>query len=265
MTLNWAASGPAVLLLLSVATPARAEDGTALVNKMEAAYAALKSYSQTMTATGVVVIEGSTSSGTVNSRLAYKAPNQLYVSLYNRASGQITVATDGRQQAVHLAKKSTVARKPAPATLKEFLAGLKAYRIVAVLDPLYFLAGGSASDLAEGFEAKGEESVKGSACDRVVGTLKRNAVATARSGTITFWIDKKTSLLRKMHLDLKGVPLRAMSSEDPASGPRVSMSLSDQSLVETVQKLEIDPPLKDADLRVTVPPGTRELRPRRSP
>jgi outer membrane lipoprotein-sorting protein len=225
------------------------EDASALVAKMERAYSSLKSYSQTATATGEVVIENFKRRGVVNSQILYVAPNKLRITLTNDAVGTVVVTSDGKELVVSGGKRKAPAHYPAPATLREIMAKLKAHQIVATLDPLYFLTGETASKMAGGFTIKGEDTIVGELCDKVAGVIKREGFPNVRGGTITFWIDRKTSLLRKTELMLKGVPLRTASSTDPGTTPIVATNLSDQSLTEVVSKLAIDPSLKPGDFQ----------------
>jgi hypothetical protein len=224
---------------------------------MEAAYAALKGYSQTVAATGREVIEGSERTGEITTELRYRAPNRMMVRITSSVVGGMAVSTDGHVQIAYLSKRNLAQRLPAPSNLKGFLKGLKRYQIVAVLDPLYFLAGEPASKLAGGFQADGQETVEGVFCDRVVGVLNTTGLQSARSGRITFWIDRKTSLLKKTLLELRGLPLRVGARTSPGPSGRGEVALADKSVTEVVKRSQIDPPLKPSDLSVVVPPGVR--------
>jgi hypothetical protein len=231
---------------------------------MEAAYSGLKSYRHAMSAVGREVIGISARSGEITSELRYQAPNRVYLYLSSPAVGDVTVSTNGREQTLVFSKRKMALRLPAPATMKDFIEGLKRYQIVAVLDPLYFLSGQPASNLAEGFMADGQENIDRVLCNRVVGRLKRNATQSARSGKVTFWMDPKTSLLRKTLLELEGVRVRTTTRPNPKLPPVVTINLAEKSVSEVIRNAQIDPPLKDADLTATIPPGIKLRAPPKS-
>lgn len=256
---GWALICVMHLCIIGMLGRAHAQTGDELVRKVEAAYGALKSYSHTMRATGQVVIEGSSRTGELTSELRYKAPNKLYMSINSPAVGTVTAVTDGKREIIYFGRRNAVLRLPSPPSLKQFLEGLKKFQIAAVLDPLYFLVGEPASKLATGFVVKGQDTVNGAACDMVMGTIKRNTVQTARSGRITLWIDRKTLLVRKTMLELQGVPLRTSSRKDPKSPPVIQVSLANETLAEAVQKMQINPPLKDSDFVPVIPANAKPV------
>jgi len=246
----------AVLLL---PTGAYAQDAMAVVRKMEAAYAGMKSYSQKMSATGKVVIGTVARMSGMTSELRISRPNQLFIVVSNPGVGTIAAFTDGKQQTVFHSLARVYTQTAASPTLKDFVADLKTHSVVAILDPLYFLIGEKTDKYATGFKQLKPEKINNYDCDVVVDALKPGTpLNTGKSGTITFWVEQKTGLLRKLEMQLLQVPSQVAKqvTKNNKTGAEISKVLSDQTITEVIQELQVNPPLGQDSFTYPIPKGT---------
>lgn len=245
---------PACFWLALLCSTAQAQDGNAILQKMYAAYAALGSYSQTASSTLIVHAVTKQISGST-SELRYKKPNLLYFSVTSPTYGTFIASSNGREQIVYQSLGNRYQKFSAPSTLVQFMARVEPLGVRAILDPLYFLTGKRLDNASGPVKRKGNVTLNGIPCYLVAVPIKLPASARGGTGTVTFWIDRKSSLLRKVQVQLKNIPrivrVRTVQNNKPVIQTREVRT--EETYTEVVQEMKINPPLGVSDFNYTPP------------
>lgn len=242
---------------------ARAQDGPTILRKMRAAYAALHSYSHEASVT-VAVRSGESSEVTGNTGVVrFQRPNRLYVSVSAPQTGTFVSASNGREQVLYRSKTNQYERRPAPATLEAAIRSLTdIYVDTTMLDPLYFLQGKELPPTVTGLKAKGRANVNGVPCYVVEATARARTI-TGAVGTqrITFWVDRKTYLLRRMQMTYAGVPI-SVPVVSIQNGKRVMsrrQMIFSGTISEVIQDIQVNPRLDESAFTYAMPKGATEI------
>jgi len=252
----------ALVLVGMAVAGARAEDGKALMGKVYAAYAGLRSYTQTVSGSVVERIGGQTRGvAGQTAEVHYEKPNRLYVTVTSPQTGTVAAFSNGREMTVYRSRYDTYMKFPAPPTAAEFVKSLGKFGVVAQLDALDFLAGNTADSFVSSYSSPTTAKVNGVVCYVVTGTLK--PMRSARSARITYWVDQRSHLIRKLQLEKNGVPtpvrvVRTVKGKQVAS---VRVILVDNSVTETIQEMQPNPSLSDAAFSYRIPPSATQQDP----
>jgi outer membrane lipoprotein-sorting protein len=250
-----------VLLGLSAGQQANAlpEDANAIINKMYTAYAGLTSYEQQVGSTilesvrgGNMQVQGSTS------QTRFAKPNKMYVNI-SSPIGSIVNSSNGQELLIYRSQYNNFEKKPAPATPLEFVKEINRGGTLTLLDPLYFLSGQKLPPDVSGLSAQGTGSINGTSCYKVVGNIKTKDPAT--TSTVTFWIETKTYLLRKVTLNVKGLkmPQNVPVVKNGKQTVEQRILLVDRTISEVVQDMKINPSLDEARFTYDVPKNATEI------
>ena len=241
------------LALLAVDT-AGAQDGNAILRRIEAAYGALRSYSHKASTTEIAATAQGKRIGGATNELRFSRPDKVYVSITSPQVGLVTAATDGKTFIGYRSSTNLYRRKPAPATLLAFDQAARGVGITNLLDPMYFLIGKKA-ELA-GVRTAGKSTVNGVSCNVVTGTYR----AGKTTWTVTLYAEAATSLLRKTSLVTRGVPATIrVPVRHGGKVVQVSRALPlDISVVTIVQQLTTNTPLPDSAFQFRPPAGAVE-------
>ncbi|HXG25098.1 MAG TPA: DUF2092 domain-containing protein [Chthonomonadales bacterium] len=245
---------PACFWLVLLCSTAQAQDGNAVLKKMYAAYAALSSYSQTASSTLIVRAITNQISGNT-SELRYKKPNLLYFSVTSPIYGTFIASSNGREQIVYQSLGNRYQKFSAPASLVQFMARVEPLGVRAILDPLYFLTGKRLENASGPAKLKGNVTLNGVPSYLVVAPIKLPASAKGGTGTVTFWIDRKSYLLRKVQVALKNIPRKVRVRTIRNNKPVIQTKevRTEETYTEVVQEMKINPPLGTSDFNYTPP------------
>jgi len=246
----------AILMAMIGALPvcALAQDGPTIMRRLRSAYAALTSYAHQTSVT--VALRGDQYDQVAGNTgvTRYRKPNRLYVSVTNPQSGTLVSASNGREQIIYRSKWNQFERRPAPATLAAAIKSLAAIEVdTSLLDPLYFLQGKALPPTVTDVVTRGTASVNGVSCYVVVGTIRSRA-------RVTFWVDRKSYLLRKMQVVYNDLPI-TVPIPRLKNGKRVTERrriLFRGTISEVIQEIQINPPLDDSAFNFVVPKGAIE-------
>lgn len=256
---RWSAVATLAALACTPPVGARAQDAPAILKKMYAAYAALNTYTQKTSITLINKAGPSTRTGGGTAELRFQRPNRLYIAVHS-PTGSMTTATDGREQISYNGAVNQFMKRPAPPTPAEFVKNLRSSGIdVKHVEPIFFLVGNKMPPQVVGITAKGTANVNGAPCYVVEGKISMNASLPGGSGSVTFWIDSGSYLLRKVLLvtTVQGVvPVRTLKNGKTIVA-RQPVALNAR-LTELVQELQINPPLNGSAFVVAIPKGAIE-------
>jgi outer membrane lipoprotein-sorting protein len=243
--------------VLCLAKPARAQDPSALLAKMEAAYAGMKSYSHKMSATWHTKVDGKEQSGIITSELRYRQPNHAHITVVASQGGSIAVVSDGKQVTGYQSNLRTFTRGPAPPTMDRLVQTLPQYGVIAMLDPLYLLSGQNVERLAEGFVTEISQPINGVKCSVIAGNLTPAALSGATSGRVRYFIDPSTFLIRRLRIELQGVPTRVPTARKSKGKTQVTITTtrSDRVIVETILDARVNPPFDPWAFMFSIPKG----------
>lgn len=235
------------------------EDANAIINKMYAAYAGLTSYEQQVGSTILESVRGgNTQAQGSTSQTRFAKPNKMFVTITGQ-TGTIVTASNGQEMLVYRSLFNNFEKKPAPASPLEFVKEMNRRGTLTLLDPLYFLSGQKLPPDVSGLSAQGTGSVNGTPCYKVVGNIKTKDPATTSS--VTFWIETKTYLLRKVTLNTKGVklPQNVPVIKNGKQTVEQKILLVDRTISEVVQDMKINPSLDDTSFTYDVPKNATEI------
>lgn len=245
-------------IVLALAAPnTRAQDASATLQKISAAYGALKSYAHRASTTQIVHSTRGNATGGAANELRFARPDRMYVSIVSPTVGQVVVANDGKQFIGYRSLTNTYRVQPAPRTLLQLDATARAAGVTNMMDPMFFLLGKKAS--LEGLVAAGKASVNGVPCTVVRGTYRAGKIPW----TVTLYADASSHLLRKVSLAAKGIP-QTITVNAQAGGRTVPTSRVvpvDISIVTVIQQMTVNQPLPDTDFRFTPPKGAVQQKP----
>jgi outer membrane lipoprotein-sorting protein len=253
----------AACIFMALASAGFAQDGNAMIKKMEAAYAGLRSYTQRTSASGTVIIGKSKQMRGMTAELHYQQPNKIFISVTSPQTGTIAAFTDGRDQTVYRSQIRIYSKQAAPPSARGFIVNLAIYQIEAFMDPLFFIEGETAGKYASSFVFRGVSKVNGQSCNLVVGQMKPATLKGAKSGTVSFWLDPATNLIRKVQVERKGMPVRFAVKGTKNGRPATNMVTvpSDQIVSELVQEMQVNPPLNDSAFSYPIPKDSIEQKP----
>ncbi len=250
-------------LLVQGAQAAQAEDGTALLKKIQAAYTGLKSYSQKASSTVTLKLGTQRQVEGQLTELRYQQPNKVFMSISSPRVGTVVSFNNGREMLVYHSNINSYQKRPGHQTVKSYVMALREFNIATMLDPLAFLTGDPVQAVVSAAVLKGGEMLNGIACNVIVGQLKSSLIGSAKSGTVTFWADKSTNLLRKIQIENRGipatVPVKAVVNKKPVVNVR--KFAVDQTFSITIQEMHVNPPMTDASFNYALPKGAIEQNP----
>jgi len=242
---------------------AQAQDGLPLLKKVQAAYVGLKSYSQKTSST--VTLKMGTQRGVEGqtTELRYMQPNRVYMTISSPRLGAVTSYNNGKEMLFYSSAINSFQKRPSQPTLKAYVLALREFKIVTMLDPLAFLTGEPVEAVLSSATIKPGESLNGASCNVVTAQIKPALLGKAKSGTVTFWADKGTNLLRKVLMETRGIPVsgKVKTTENGKPVTRVRELSLDQTVSITVQELQANPALNDSSFTFPLPKGAIEQNP----
>ncbi len=241
------------------APPAAAQDANAVLQRMYTAYSTLKSYTHTAGSTLTRTIDGGRPQPTgLTSELRFARPNKAYVAVTSPQIGTSIAASDGRGLICYNSGSAMYTKAPAPASLGEFVAAARQVGIASELDPLQFLQGVKTN--LTGLTMRAPTTVNGVQCHVVGGRFTSAKLVPGRSGTVTLYIDKSTSLVRKVSLSFTGIQgnLRTAARKGGKVVQTTRRVKLDQTIVTVIQKLEVNGATPDSAFKFAPPPGSFE-------
>jgi outer membrane lipoprotein-sorting protein len=246
------------LILTSIA-PSHAQDANALLRKSLATYRNLNTYTHRVSATTQMRIGQRVTIRGNDAEVRYMKPNKLYVEVKNPSIGTIIAGSNGREQTIYLGNINKYQKRPAPPTAKAFVNSLMEFGVGTMLDPLFFLQGGSPETYFTGVTSKGTAKVFGVNCQVVAAQIKPGTLPGIKGGNAIYHIDPATGLVRKVQMTLQGQPTKAMAKSTKngkvVSVP-VTLTLTFKS-VENIREAQLNPALNDASFAVAIPKGAQ--------
>jgi len=232
----------------------------AVLKKVQQTYLGLKSYSQKITATNVVVVSGRRQVVGQESELRYQQPNRTFIQVSTPNVGTLTTFNNGREMLVYRGSSNTYQKRPGQPTVKAYVRALREFGIGTMLDPLAFLTGEPVQTALASATVSGSEAVDGVPCEVVVGRLTPALASKAKSATATFWVDKSANLLRRVKIAVTGVPATARVRVMVQGKPVIkSMPTTvDQTTTMSIHDVKLNPPLNDASFTFALPKGATE-------
>jgi outer membrane lipoprotein-sorting protein len=196
----------------------------------------------------------------MTAELHYQQPNKILISVTSPQTGTIAAFSDGREQTVYRSQLRVYSKQAAPPSARGFIGNLSIYQIEAFMDPLFFIEGETVNKYTTSFTSKGVSKVNGQTCNVVVGQMSPAVLKGAKSGTVTFWLDPATYLIRKVQVERKGMPVRfaVKGTKDGKPATKVVTVSSDQTVSELIQEMQVNPPLNDAAFTYPIPKGSIE-------
>lgn len=177
-----------------IATPNPAwPSGVPIMQKSKAAYAALSAYNGMTTVRTQSVMDGRPSEYNGTAKIQFRRPNLLHIEgqLAGGGDGTYRIAYDGEATMVDYesyGKKEPTSRYPTPERAVDSMTGVAASAPTFIPSALMGFKRTPFKDF-EDARLEGQEAIDGAPCNRVSITLPHDKE--------TFWVDAKTSLLRR--------------------------------------------------------------------
>ena len=243
----------AALAILTL--PSSAQDGSAILKKVISAYASLNSYSQVSSAMETFTSPRFQDTIGSSAKLRYRKPDRFYVVLTGARVGTSVAVSNGQQETIYSSQVDKYRRLPAPKNISAFVNSLLLLGLHANMDPLDFLRGVPEVSKLGRFKFLGGGMVNGVKCLRISATMGSSTLPKGGSGSVTLWVDSKSSLLHKVEWNIKGVshmaPVQVMKKGKPT---RVLVkTIGVENLVETIQEMHLNPILHDSDFQYPLP------------
>jgi outer membrane lipoprotein-sorting protein len=238
-----------LFLLLAPGLGARAQDGPAIMRKVQAAYAALKSFKEV---TGLTETQRPGRTLGTTAEFRFLRPNFYFLTLTNPASGTTTLTINAREMIIYNNSINAYQKRAVSPGKKVVLPS-------GVPDPIFFLQGGKAEAVVSGLKAGGTTTLNGIPCYLVTGSIPIKGVSGA-TRRVTFWVDSKSYLLWKVRDEVKGIPV-AVRVPVMKNGKRVSgiaRGRVDITRNLVIHEMLSNPPLKAPDFNFTIPKGAVE-------
>jgi outer membrane lipoprotein-sorting protein len=242
------------LALASILT-ANAEDAGSILKKTSSVYRGLRSYSQSANVTDVFKSGKLRMTFGSTTKLAYRSPNLLLVTLSNPKLGTLAAASDGRQEILYASMAKRYRRQAAPPNVSEFVKTLGTLGIASAMDSLYFLQGQAADNGATGLKLIKTTKLNGHDCYQITGALKAGLIPQHSKGQVTLWVDKNTGLLQKVMFDMTNVT-RFLPAKKKVKGRYVPVMVKvtgGETLVQEIEKNAINPDLPDSTFVYPLP------------
>lgn len=236
-------------------TGANAQDGIAILKKVQSSYLGLKSYSQKVSSTVTTKIAGRTGVTGQTSELRYQQPNKVYMVVSTAQVGSFVSYNNGHEMFVYRGRINAYVKRPGKSDVKSYVVALKEYGVGTMLDPLAFLTGEPIQSAFSSATMKPAVTIDGVKCDLVIGRLAPRLAGKAKSATASFWIDKGTNLLRKIQIATGGLPAIARVTSRQ-NGKQVVKNVQiqiDSTLTMNIQEAKVNPLLTDASFSYQPP------------
>lgn len=251
------------VLAALLSAPAQSQDATAILRRMYAAYSGLNSYRQTASTTVTQTINNQRATFGLATELRYQKPDRVYISVTSTSSGTLVALSDGRERLLYRSVTRIYRKSPPASSLKEFVAGLRSAGIGSEYDPLYFLQAPAPLQGLSGIAYQGKTRVNDGDCHIIRASFRSNVVAKGSPGVVTFYVDQKQFLLRRVTMLFTNVtvtaPVRVRKNGREALERRQFKSNINYSTI--IQKFEANPPLDNSAFAYTLPKDAFEQKP----
>lgn len=251
------------VLAACLSSSAQSQDANAILQRMYAAYSGLTSYRQTASTTVTQTINNQRATFGLATELRYQKPDRAYISVTSTASGTLIALTNGRERMLYRSLTRMYRKSPPAANLKEFVAGLRSAGIGSEYDPLFFLQAPVPLQGLSGIAYQGKTRVNDGDCHIIRANFRSNVVAKGSPGVVTFYVDQKQFLLRRVTMLFTNVtvtaPVRVRKNGRESLERRQFKSNINYSTV--IQRFEANPALDSSAFTYELPKDAFEQKP----
>jgi outer membrane lipoprotein-sorting protein len=230
---------------------------------MYATYGGLHSYRQTASTTVTQTINNQRATFGLATELRYQKPDRAFISVTSTASGTLVALTDGQQTLLYRSVTGIYRKSPPARSLKDFVAALRTAGIGSEFDPLYFLQSPPPLQGLTGIVYQGKTRVNDGDCHIIRATFRSNVVAKGTAGVVTFYVDQKQFLLRRVTMLFNNVtvtaPIQARKGGREVLERRQFKSNLSYSTI--IQQFEANPALDSAAFTYNLPKDAFEQKP----
>lgn len=251
---------------LFAALPSQAQDAKSIMQKMISTYQGMSSYEgsanadeQRRTSDDKILMEAA-----VSVKLFFKRPNKVKLDFSIPTGGQ-TVYSDGARITAYAEKPNSYSSVDSAPTAQKMVVQLQRVRVQSAFDTLYFLCIGQLPPTMTNLTLKGAETVNGRPSyvveakmhipSRVFTGPKGQQIKMAEENSIwKWWIDKETSLLKRIEARVPNVPQTVYVVEKKKRVQKVIHITVYRH--QTILDPKVNPPLDDKLFVFTPPPGS---------
>lgn len=243
------------IFLLSIGGYAHADNARNVMKRVYEVYQGLTSFTQnsndndTFRAGKYHMTLGTTT------LLRYRKPNDLYLSITGPRVGTVVATNHGNQEMQYVSNLNKYRLLPAAPSAAIFMQTLKPLGIIAILDSLYYITGGSLDQAADHLKYKGKVKLNGKLCFLLSANLKPNQIPPKTKATLEFWVDSQNYLLKKIRWDITGVSrivpyVKVVKKKKVVERKKVTGT---ETLTEYIVSSSINPSMRDSDFKYTLP------------
>jgi hypothetical protein len=230
---------------------------------MYTTYSSLNSYRQTASTTVTQTIDKQRATFGLATELRYQKPDRAFISITSTSSGTLVALTDGRERMLYRSVTRMYRKSPPAANLKEFVTGLRSAGIGSEFDPLYFLQSPAPLQGLSGIAYQGKTRVNDGDCHIIRANFRSNVVASGSTGVVTFYVDQKQFLLRRVTLLFSNVTVTApvrvrKNGRDSLERRKFKANINYSTII---QKFEANPPLDNTAFTYPLPKDAFEQKP----
>ena len=195
--------------------------------------------------------------------LRYRKPNDLYLSISGPKVGTVVATNHGGQEMQYVSNLNKYRLLPAAPSAAIFVETLRPLGIIAMMDSLYYITGGSLNQAADNLKYKGKVKLNGKICFLMSATVKPNQIPPKTEATVEFWVDSQNFLLKKIRWNITGVTrivpyVKVVKKKRVVERKKVTGT---ETMTEYIVSSSVNPSMTDSDFKYALPSNAIEQRP----
>lgn len=195
--------------------------------------------------------------------LRYRKPNDLYLSISGPKVGTVVATNHGGQEMQYVSNLNKYRLLPAAPSAAIFVETLRPLGIIAMMDSLYYITGGSLNQAADNLKYKGKVKLNGKICFLMSATVKPKQIPPKTEATVEFWVDSQNFLLKKIRWNITGVTrivpyVKVVKKKRVVERKKVTGT---ETMTEYIVSSSVNPSMTDSDFKYALPSNAIEQRP----